>query len=232
MKNLFQLTVISLSITSILACTNAPESDNAKTGEAKEVTENIQGEIYKVDAASSNVEWIGTKVSGYHTGTVKIKNGELMVGNGNLTGGKIVLDMTTITASGPGKTEDEMNKKLTGHLQSPDFFDVATYPEATFEITGVKPFSGVVNDSIDPRQESISKYKVANPTHTISGNLTIKGITKNIEFPAGITSSENGMDAIAKFNIDRTQWNIVYPGKPDDLIRNEIHFGISVKAIK
>ena len=112
------------------------------------------------------------------------------------------------------------------------FFEVDKHPVASFVITSVTPFSGSVKDTADPRQESISKYRVPNPTHTVSGNLTIKGITKNIEFPASIVAGDNAVNAIAKFNADRTQWNIVYPGKPDDLIRNDIHFGISLKAGK
>lgn len=74
------------------------------------------------------------------------------------------------------------NAKLLGHLKSPDFFNVAANPEASFTITSVTPFSGTAKDSADPRQESISKYKVTNPTHTISGNLTIKGVTKILHF--------------------------------------------------
>ncbi|MBA2500140.1 MAG: YceI family protein [Chitinophagaceae bacterium] len=60
----------------------------------------------------------------------------------------------------------------------------------------------------------------------------MKGITKNVTFPAKVTVTDNTINAIAKFNVDRTQWNVVYPGQTNDLIRNEIHFGIKVKATK
>lgn len=153
-----------------------------------------------------------------------------MVKDGNLTGGNFVMDMSALAVTGPKGSNAEANGKLQGHLRSGDFFDVATHPEATFVITGVKPFSGTVKDTADPRQEEISKYKVSNPTHTVSGNLTIKGVTKSIEFPARITMSGSTAEAIAKFNIDRSQWNITYPGKPDDLIRNDVHLGIALKA--
>lgn len=215
----------------LMACTNAPDAEKAKTSEAKEVS-TAAGETFKADTAESKVEWVATKVSGYHTGTVNIKSGELNVQDRNVTGGNFVMDMTSIVVSGPPGSDEKSNNKLLGHLKSPDFFEVDAHPIASFVITSVTPFNGTVKDTTDPRQESISKYKVANPTHTVSGNLTLKGITKNIEFPASIVVGNNSVNAIAKFNIDRTQWNIVYPGKPDDLVRNDIHLGISLKTGK
>ncbi len=213
------------------ACADAPESDKAETTDAQEVT-TTSGTSFKVDTTASKVEWVATKVSAYHTGTLNVKSGEVMVQDGNITGGNFVLDMNSIVVSGPPGSDAKANEKLLGHLKSGDFFDVAANPEATFTITSVTPFSGTAKDTADPRQESISKYKVTNPTHTVSGNLTIRGVTKNITFPAQLTIAGNSASAIAKFNINRQDWNIVYPGKPDDLIRNEVHLGIALKAIK
>ena len=214
-----------------IACTSAPDADKATTTDAKEVTAATGSEL-KVDTSASKIEWIGTKVSGYHSGTIHVKSGVLRTVGDSVTGGNFVLDMTSIDVSGPAGSKPADNAKLEGHLKSGDFFDVEKSPEASFEITSVKPFTGTVTDSNDVRQESISKYKVANPTHMIGGNLTLRGVTKNIEFPAQVTVGANSVDAIAKFNIDRTQWNIVYPGKPDDLIRKDIHLGIALKANK
>ncbi len=211
------------------ACADAPESDKAATTEAQEVN-TTKGTSFKVDTTASKVEWVATKVTAYHTGTLNVKSGELIVQDGNVTGGNFVLDMTSIVVSGPPGSDAKANAKLLAHLKSPDFFDVAANPEATFTITSVTPFSGTAKDSADPRQESISKYKVTNPTHTVSGNLTIKAVTKNITFPAQLTISGSSANAIAKFNINRQDWDITYPGKPDDLIRNEVHLGIALKA--
>ena len=214
------------------ACTDAPESDKAETTDAVNVDQAVAGEAYTVNTNESNIEWVGTKVSGYHEGEIKLKGGQLMVSENNLVGGNFVIDMPTIAVTGPEGSNEEMDQKLLGHLKSPDFFEIEKHPEATFEITSVAPFTGSVQDSTDERQASISEYKVTDPTHTISGNLTIKGITKNVTFPAKVSVSDNSVDALAKFNVDRTQWNIVYPGQTDDLIRNDIHFGIKVQATK
>ena len=214
------------------ACTDAPESDKAETTDAVNVDQTVAGAAYTVNTNESKIEWIGTKVSGYHEGEIKLKDGQLMVSENNLVGGNFVIDMPTIAVTGPEDVDEESNQKLLGLLKSADFFEVEKHPEATFEITSVTPFTGTVQDSADARQASISEYKVTDPTHTISGNLTIKGITKNVTFPAKVSVTDNSVDALAKFNVDRTQWNVVYPGKTDDLIRNDIHFGIKVKATK
>jgi len=218
---------------SIISCTNAPESDKAKTTDAKEVNQSKTGEKWNLNVSDSKIEWIGTKVTGYHIGMVPLKNGDIYVDNGQVTGGKFVMDIANMNVSGPKGVDTASNKKLLGHLKSADFFDVNKYPDATFELTDVKPYTGgPVKDTADARQDEISEYKVTNPTHLVSGNLTLKGVTRNIEFPARITVSGNTAEAIAKFNINRKEWGIVYKGKPDDLIRDDVHLGISIKASK
>ena len=219
-------------VATFAACNQAPDTDTAEVSDAQEVSTATTGETYRVDPAASSLAWIGTKVSGTHSGEVKIKSGELTVANGAVTGGNFVLDLTTIRTTGPKGSSPEWDAKLDGHLKSADFFDVEKYPDAKFEITKVEAFSGAVAEDNDPRQEDLNKYKVTNPTHTVSGNLTIKDQTKNITFPARITTSDNAVEAVAKFNVNRKEWGIVYTGKPDDLIADDVHLGIDLKATK
>jgi polyisoprenoid-binding protein YceI len=233
MKTISISAALLIGLVACFSCTNAPTSDEAKTTDAKVVSEDNSGASWKLDTAASNIEWVGTKVTGYHTGNVPLKSGEINVKNGEVTGGKFIMDLANIQVSGPKNVDAASNQKLLGHLKSVDFFDVEKNPEGTFELTQVLPYKGdAVKDSTDPRQEEISKYKVTDPTHTVSGNLTLKGVTKNIEFPARITVSGNEAEAVAKFNINRKDWKIEYAGKPDDLIRDDIHLGISIKAKK
>jgi len=225
------LAALLIFLTGFSACTDAPESDEAKVSDAQQVATS-EDATWKVNTGDSKIEWIGTKVTGYHTGVVPVKDGELRVKDGAVTGGRFVMDLANMSVSGPKGVDAESNAKLLGHLKSGDFFEVEKHPEATFELTGIKPFEGTVKDTADPRQEEINEYKVGNPTHTVSGNLTIKGVSKNVEFPARITVTGDNAEAIAKFNINRKEWGIVYPGKPDDLIRDEIHLGVGIKANK
>lgn len=107
-----------------------------------------------------------------------------MVMKGNqLVGGTFVLDMTSINAT---DLTGEYQQKLNGHLKNGDFFEVEKYPTATFKITGVKKNNDKVYNSL------------------VTGNLTVKGKTSTISFPAKITYA-NGTVSLAskKFSIDR-----------------------------
>lgn len=220
------ITIASAVLLTFSACKSAPNADEAKTGEAQEVKLTEGSATVPINVTESKLEWIGTKVTAYHSGTVAIKSGDIMVKDGMISGGKFVLDMPTLVSL---KDDEGSNGKLTGHLQSPDFFDVATYPEATFEITSVTPFNGTV-DNTGGEAAEISEYNVTDPNYTISGNLKIKGVTKNITFPAKVSVNNTSVEAVAKFNIDRKLWGIAYTGMKDDLIKDMIWFGVSIKA--
>ncbi|HNI52986.1 MAG TPA: YceI family protein [Chitinophagales bacterium] len=225
MKKNTSIALLGAVLLSVSACKNAPDSDEALTGDAQEVTLTEGSTSVNINPATSSLEWIGTKMSTYHNGTVAIKSGTLLLKGGVITGGNFVIDMPTLKSV---KDDDMTNGKLTGHLQSPDFFDVAKFPEAKLEITSVKP--NTTGASTGGDQPEINEYTVADPNYMISANLTIKDVTKNIEFPAKVTVNNSGVSAVAKFNIDRKQWGIVYKGMPDDLIQDLIWFGVSIKA--
>jgi polyisoprenoid-binding protein YceI len=143
----------------------------------------------KVDKEKSSIEWTGTKVGGQHTGTIGLSNGHLNIKNGKPAGGKFTIDMTSIVNS---DVEDpEYRNKLENHLKSDDFFGAEKFPEAMLEITGISP----LNDK--------DKYN-------ITGNITIKGITKAISFPAIIVVKGNKAAGEAEFEIDRSEFNVRY----------------------
>ncbi len=161
----------------------------------------------EVDLAASTVEWEGKKVVGKHNGIIAIKSADLQFNNHKLSGGKIVMDMTSITCTdlpdGPGR-------KLIGHLTSGDFFETEAHPTATLDITKVMAGDG--------------------NNYTIHGDLTIKGITKPISFDA-LVSAKN---ASAEIMIDRTMYNIKYgsgsffKGLGDKAIDNEFKLTVNL----
>lgn len=207
--------IISLSMAALLAsCAGNPEGEKAKTTDAVSTTTTttVAGETLKVDTAASKVEWLGTKITGKHNGTIKIQSGELTFENNVLKAGTFVIDMNTINATDLA-ADAEMKGKLEGHLKADDFFATQKFPTAKFETTEVKDLgNGKVN---------------------VSGNLTIKDVTKNITFDATVV--ENGADKKtfnADFNINRKDWGVVYAGMKDDAISDEINFKINLVSVK
>ncbi len=203
------LLLIGLGIVLASCKVGNPEGEKAKTGESVEATAPAEGTKLAVNPEASKVNWLGKKVTGQHHGEVTIKSGDLWVKDGKLTGGSFVVDLNTINNL---DLEGEWKGKLEGHLKAADFFDVANFPEATFEITSV-------TDTAEAGKVSVS------------GNLTIRGITKNITFDAVVSdATETSANASADFNIAREDWGIVYTGQADDLISKEINLKINLVA--
>ncbi len=141
-----------------------------------------------VDTKAKSVEWVGKKVTGQHNGTVQLTEGSLsMDENGNLTGGTFTIDMATLIST---DLSGEYKGKLEGHLKSDDFFGVATYPTSTFVITKAVP-------------QGPGKYKIV-------GNITIKGTTQEIQFPATVETKDGKVTAKADITIDRSKYDIRY----------------------
>jgi polyisoprenoid-binding protein YceI len=157
---------------------------------ALSLTTSVFAGTQKVDASKSTVKWTGKKVTGEHTGTVAIKEGNLVADNGKITSGRIVMDMTSIVDK--DLTDAEWNAKLIGHLKSDDFFAVATHPTSELVLTKVE---GNGNTSV------------------FTGNLTIKGITNPVTFNA--TSAKDGKNTnfVGTLTIDRTKYNMKFGSK-------------------
>lgn len=141
----------------------------------------------KLNTSVSSVEWVGKKVTGQHNGNISIKEGMLHLHDGHLSGGKVTIDMSTITCA---DLEGEWSQKLVGHLNSKDFFDVENHKTSTLEIKSVKAIEG--------------------NKHMILGDLTIKGISKPIKFPVTIEMKDGKLAAYAEVEVDRTLYDIKY----------------------
>lgn len=147
---------------------------------------------YVVNPAQTSLSWLAKKVTGEHAGIVPVSNGEIILENGLVKAGSFTIDMTKIAVT--DIKDADMNAKLVGHLKNDDFFGVTKFPSANFVIT------------------SVAAGKTAG-TYTVKGNLTIKGITKPIEFPATISVKNNVFTAQADITVDRTQFDIRYSSK-------------------
>ena len=151
------------------------------------VASNVSAQTFKADASKSSVEWLAKKITGQHSGDVKLASGSLVLDKGAVKSGVFEIDMTGIRVL---DITGEYADKLLGHLKSDDFFSTEKFKTATLVITDGK--------------------KAANGTYDLKGNLTIKGITKPIAFPATITTVGNVTTATSAITVDRTVYDIKY----------------------
>ncbi len=223
----------------VAACGNP--GDTVETTDAQEVA-SVEGNSLSIDTAASKVNWKGYKPAGRHYGHIPVTDGELVVKGEEVTGGKFVFDITSLKIEDMEESEEDY-QKLWGHLQSDDFFDAQNYPEAVFEVTRIEPYS--TGDNVEDKEEFESEYTPTsdseltpeNPTHWISGNLTMRGTTKNIKFPAVVSLNNNAVSAKAGFNIDRTAWGLAYGDEStavdkakDQFIYNTVSIEFDIKA--
>lgn len=214
MKKLF----LSLAVVAF-ALTSCKSEKKVETKDEVKVEKKIENPIssYNVNIEESSIAWKGDKkVGDAHNGTINIEKGLFDVENGVLKAGEFTINMNSISCSdleaGKGK------EKLEGHLKAADFFDVAKFPTAKFVVASSEVKDGKLH---------------------ITGNLTIKDVTKSITIPATLT--ENGNDVTLKsdtFNVDRTDFGVKYgSGKffdklKDKAINDLIAFSFDIKARK
>jgi polyisoprenoid-binding protein YceI len=162
---------------------------------------------FLINPQNSKIEWTGAKITASHNGSFGAFTGSIDVPGGVVDNGKVSVDIDTSSI-----TVDPA--QLNGHLKSPDFFDVAKFPKATFVSTSIK----------DGGEKGA--------THTVTGNLTLHGVTKSVSFPATIAVAGDTVNATAEFSINRKDFGLVYPGKPDDLIRDDVVIKLTAHAQK
>jgi len=182
--------------------TKATVSSSTNANATAAGTSAANSKYFTFGPENSTINFVGSKVTGYHNGGFRKFNGELRTVAGKLVEGgtKVVIDMDSTYAD---------NDRLTGHLKSPDFFNAAQIPTATF----------------------VTKSISQQATNTlVTGDLTLHGVTKQISFPATITVAENSVELTADFAINRFDFQIIYPGKANDLIRKEVVLKLRIKA--
>lgn len=238
------LYALLLSGAVLAACDSKPAGDVAEVGEAQEVADIQSDVVFDVQESESKVAWIGLKPGGRHYGTFGLEDGSLKVADGEIAGGTLIMDLNEIDVK---DLEGEYKDKLTGHLKSPDFFDVANNPTAKFEITSVSKLEGaaagaaLTEESKKEVDNAADQFvpEVTNPTHLVTGNLSLRDTTLSVTFPANIEMTDAGLKAKARFVIDRTQWGITFRDDTspvnrakDEVIYNNVAVGFDLIANK
>jgi len=207
-RSLFTLGLCSLA----WACNNDPAKGKTQatvTSATEAVTAApAAGAVsYAFSNDGSTVDFVGAKVSAKHDGSFKAFRGTINVVGGDATKSNVnaEIDIASLSIE---------PAKLAGHLKTPDFFDAEKFPKAKFTSTAIK--AGGENGA----------------THTVSGNLELHGVTKGITFPAKIKIDADQVSVDAEFAINRKDFSIVYPGMPDDLIKDDVLIKLALHAKK
>ena len=201
------LTILS-ALLFVCSCGNpATDQPKAVTSQAAPVSSpSAQGEKFLITPANSKIEFHASKVTGSHHGGFEKFSGTIdYAGQIETSRVTINIDTTSVTTDTPD---------LTKHLKTPDFFDVAKYPQATFTSTEIKPGGD------------------KGAAYTVTGNLQLHGVTKSITFPATIAAAPDAITVESTFSINRKDFGINYAGAADNLIRDEVVLILHVRATK
>lgn len=144
--------------------------------------------IYKADVANSKITWLGKKVTGEHSGTINLADGEITVNKDMLTKASFIIDMNSLKST--DMSDEGYRAKLDGHLKSDDFFGVEKFPKASF----------VMDKAV----------KIQKGTTFVNGKITIKGTTLPMTVKVVITDVAEGKRIFADLTIDRTKFNLRY----------------------
>ncbi len=163
------------------------------------------GPGFQLDRARSSVKAIGAKITDSHELNFSDFDGNIRLDGDALAGLEVNVRVASVVTD---------SVKLDGHLKSPDFFDADAFPAASFASTAI--VAGGENGA----------------THTITGTLSIRGVAKEITFPATLTVKPDAVEGHAEFAIVRADFGIVYPGKPDNLIQDKVVLKIDLVAAR
>ncbi|MDE0594848.1 MAG: YceI family protein [Roseibacillus sp.] len=207
MKTSFILAPLALSTSLLISCENpADKTTDAEVGEAKkkELVARLGGSVKYVFTEASNIEFVGSKVNGDRkTGGFKKVTGHFTLKDGIPVDNdhRVEIDMNSIHSE---------SDKLTEHLKNKDFFEVSKYPTSVYDITRIE--------------------KKSDTSYSVTGNLSMHGVTKSVTFPATVEHSGETAKISAEFDIKRFDWKIEYKGGADNLINDEVILRFNLEA--
>lgn len=218
-KTILNSLAIAMVAIATIACKGEKTNETEATA-AQEVVTQVAATKFMVDTENSVIEWTGFKPGEKHTGTLHLESGVVKVGE--KLSGTFLIDMNSLTVTDlePGNGKEGLEGHLKGSAKEKEdhFFNVAKYPTAAFEVTGVTEKEG---------------------KKMMQGNLTVRGIKKNIEFPVSYSVEGDAMTLTTEpFTINRTDWGVNYGSKSvfndlgDKFIKDDIELKISLKATK
>jgi rhodanese-related sulfurtransferase len=146
------------------------------------------------DTKRSLVFWTGRNLFNHHTGTIRVRAGGIELRDGMPVRGSVQLDMNSLACT--DLADPALNAMLIAHLRDDDFFAVVRFPHAEFVLNAADPILGA---------------RPGIPNFRLTGELTMRGVTRPVSFPAVIARKSDGTYAAqALISIDRTEWGVLY----------------------
>lgn len=211
MQRYLTIVIVILSALLTYGCANPaankPKATVANAEPERDSTKPAVAERLVISPENSKVEFVAAKVTRSHNGSFKQFTGAIDLVKNSVADSRVLID---IEAGSVVTDEDDLTK----HLKTPDFFDVAKYPKATFTST------------------KIEAANAGGATHNVTGNFDLHGIKKSITFPATIQVAPDSVSVNAEFAINRKDFGLLYPGKADDFIRDGVVIKLTVKVAR
>ena len=208
MRKYFTILTLAFAV-AVAACANPadnkPHATVSEASQTPDAAKTTGAETLAITPENSKVEFVGSKVTGSHNGSFKQFSGTIELAKEGVEKSRVTIDIDTTSIV----TDTD---RLTAHLKTPEFFDVAKYPKANFTSTKIEPATA------------------GGATHTVTGNLDLHGVKKTVSFPATIQVAADAVTVNAEFAINRKDFSINYAGKADDLVRDEVVMKLTVKA--
>jgi polyisoprenoid-binding protein YceI len=166
-------------------------------------------ETYSIDPVHSSVAFSIRHAVGRVPGRFTKFSGTIVVDRGNL-------ENSTVSAVIDVGSVDTDNDKRNGHLKTPDFFDVSTYATITFK--------------------SKSWKKTGDDTFDVTGDLTIKNVTKEVVLKVTLNGFGPGMRGAtlsgweATTTLNREDFGVMGPAMLGKMLGDEVAVTILVEA--
>jgi polyisoprenoid-binding protein YceI len=207
-KHLTAILLLTIATLTYSCADPTANKNKATVGTAQEESNSPKTagtETLAISPENSKVEFVASKVTRSHNGSFKQFTGQIELAPNNIPASRVSIDID----AGSVVVDDD---QLTAHLKTPDFFDVAKFPKATFVSTKIEPGAA------------------GGDSYTVTGNFDLHGVKSSISFPATIKATSENVVVDAEFAINRKDFGIVYAGKADDLIRDGVVIKLSLRV--
>ena len=151
--------------------------------------------------ADSKIGFVAGRIGGTHEGSFDTFTGTFSLVENDPTKSSLTIDVQAASVEADEPWLRERLKSAAGE-----------FPKVSFQST------------------AITKGGDKGASNTVTGNFQLHGVTKSITFPATISVSGGSVSMDSEFSINRRDFGMIYPSKPDALIKNDVLIKLTLRA--